>query len=229
MFKPFNNEQPCPERPAALIAPGVRVYYSDYVINKEIPQRVKAVYSIDGNSFDLRTDNFRWAGCTVNSISEVQRSSPEGHPAVGSDFAVEDGYYFLVTEDGSDHRLFKNCLNGEESAYCTYRIVRNFVLGSEKIGHEIVVLTFNSSGEVIKAEVDVSASNYSHVNSVNSVKVANPPTDSPESTTEIEEISERIENLQAQICNEEARIQKLREFFALADELGYAVVKKHQG
>lgn len=225
MFKPFNNEQPCLERPSACTAPGVKVYYSDYVINKHCPQKVEAVYSIDGNSFDLRTDNFRWAGCTVNSISEVQRSSPEGHPAVGSGFAVEDGYYFLVTEDGSDHRLFKNCLNGEESAYCTYRIVRNFVLGSEKIGHEIVELTFNSSGEVVKAEVDVSASDYSRVNSGNSVKVVHPPVDFSEDIKAIEEISERLENLRAQIAGEESRYNKLREFFALADELGYAVVK----
>lgn len=216
MFKPFNNEQPCPERPAALTAPGVKVYYSDYIFHAHRNQEVKAVYLVDSRSFELKSDRFRWVGCTVNSISEVQRSSPEGHPAVGSGFAMEEGYYFLVTEDDSDHRRFKDCLFGKERAYL---LVRNFVQGSEKIGHEIVELTFNSNGEVIKAEVDVSA--YS-------VEVVNPPVDFSgftESTTEIEEILERIENLQAEICNEEARIQKLREFFALADELGYAVVK----
>lgn len=217
MFKPFNNEQPYPERPAACTAPGVKVYYSDYVINKHCPQKVEAVYSVDSSSFELKSDNFRWAGCIVNSTSEVQQSSPEGHPAVGSGFAMEEGCYFLVTEDGSDHRRFKDCLFGEER---TYRIVRNFFLGSEKIGHEIVELTFNSSGEVINAKVDVSG--YS-------VEVVKPPADFSENIKEIEEISERLENLRAQIAGEESRYNKLRDFFALADELGYAVVKKQQG
>lgn len=228
MFQPFNNEQPCPERPTACTAPGVRVYYSDFVIRWD--QEVKAVYATDGYSFDLRTAAFRWAGCVVNAISEVQQSSPEGFPHKGEYFCTTEGDYFLVVcGDDPKYKRFKDCLNGEECTYCTYRIVRNFVLGSEKIGHEIVSLTFNSSGEVIKAEVDASASAYRSVNSGNSVEVVNPPVDFTENIKEIEEISERLENLRAQIAGEESRYNKLREFFALADELGYSVVKKHQG